>query len=153
MKDVVWKQSPSFDKYEAGDNGKIRNKRTKKERSLFVNHAGYYKLNICVGSDLQKKTVFAHAIIADAFLGKKPIGMTVDHIDNNKKNNRPDNLEYVSFNENMARRNNKKTEDVGAYYCKYAKRWRAKKHRKYIGNYRIAMLTGFSTVLLLAMSS
>lgn len=42
-----------------------------------------------------------HVLVAEAFIGPKPIGMDVNHIDGDKANNRLENLEYVSRSENL----------------------------------------------------
>ena len=49
--------------------------------------------------DGQRK--FAHVLVADAFLGPKPLGLEVNHKDANKLNNRTENLEYVTRRENI----------------------------------------------------
>lgn len=41
-----------------------------------------------------------HRLVAEAFLGKRPDGLVVDHIDRNKQNNHYCNLRYVSLSEN-----------------------------------------------------
>jgi hypothetical protein len=41
-----------------------------------------------------------HQIITNHFLGTRPAGLTVNHKDGNKLNNRIENLEYVSIREN-----------------------------------------------------
>jgi len=50
-----------------------------------------------------KRRLYIHALVAEAFLGPKPDGCVVDHVDGNKQNNLPSNLEYVSRAENNRR--------------------------------------------------
>ena len=50
-------------------------------------------------------TVRTHCLIALAFLGERPEGLEIDHIDGNKGNNSPSNLRYVTGAENMDNRN------------------------------------------------
>lgn len=42
-----------------------------------------------------------HTIVAKAFLGERPEGLVIDHIDTIKTNNRPSNLRYVTKFENL----------------------------------------------------
>lgn len=44
--------------------------------------------------------VSQHIVVAEAFYGKCPKGYEVGHKDDNRKNNHPDNLEYVTKSEN-----------------------------------------------------
>lgn len=45
--------------------------------------------------------VLLHRVVAAAFLGPCPQGKEVNHKDHDKRNNRADNLEYVTRSENM----------------------------------------------------
>ena len=45
--------------------------------------------------------VRVHIIVAKAFLGDKPKGLVIDHIDTIRTNNRPSNLRYVTRFENL----------------------------------------------------
>lgn len=47
--------------------------------------------------------VYVHRLVADAFLGPRPRGKEIDHRDGNPKNNKPENLEYVTHSENISR--------------------------------------------------
>ncbi len=46
-------------------------------------------------------TIYMHDAVALAFIGPKPAGTSVNHIDGDKTNNKPGNLEYVTHAENM----------------------------------------------------
>lgn len=58
------------------------------------------------------KNYLVHSIVAEAFLGERPNGMEIDHIDRNRTNNDVKNLRYVSRIEN---RNNR--DDVDRIMC------------------------------------
>ena len=42
------------------------------------------------------KTIYRHTLVAETFLGPRPDGMTIDHIDNDKENNTLVNLRYIT---------------------------------------------------------
>lgn len=46
------------------------------------------------------KDFTVHALVASAFIGKRPKGLAINHKDGNKLNNRASNLEYVTYSEN-----------------------------------------------------
>ena len=50
---------------------------------------------MCVG--FNKKLIMVHVLIAEAFLGKRDAGETVDHIDRNRANNDVKNLRWASW--------------------------------------------------------
>ena len=47
-----------------------------------------------------------HVLVAELFLGDRPDGMQIDHIDGDKSNNCLENLEYVTPKENTIRASN-----------------------------------------------
>lgn len=57
-------------------------------------------LRVSLSKNKKQKLVFVHRIVAEAFLGVRS-DLTVNHKDENKKNNRVDNLEYMTRAENV----------------------------------------------------
>lgn len=97
--DEEWRQIPTerFTNYEASSQGRIRNKTTQYILSQWETPSGYLSVNI------QCDVIFVHRLVAMAFLPHPPPPekTQVNHMDMNKKNNCPDNLEWVTASENM----------------------------------------------------
>lgn len=51
----------------------------------------------------KNKTIYRHQLVAETFIGARPEGMVIDHIDNDKENNCVQNLRYVSPSENKSK--------------------------------------------------
>ncbi len=77
-------------------------------------------------SPTTKKKESVQRMVAAAFYGESP--MTVDHIDNDKTNNRADNLRYATHRDNVGRhfKNVSKSGYVGVGWCKKKQLWRAR---------------------------
>lgn len=52
----------------------------------------------------RRSIVLVHRLVYEAFKGKIPEGLEIDHIDRNKHNNNPDNLRVVTKSENCKNR-------------------------------------------------
>ena len=77
------------------------------------------------------KAVHVHTLVARAFIGPKPEGKEVDHIDKDRANNYYKNLRYVTRKENMANCNYSVThKDYGRY------RWGREEFRDTEGHIR-----------------
>jgi len=98
--------------YEVSDLGRIRRKLSptiyKDGRVAYfsqtilkpsVNHKGYYKVYLSVGS--KKYTKYLHRLIAQSFLKNEQNKETVNHKNCIKTDNRPCNLEWMTNTENM----------------------------------------------------
>lgn len=103
----IWLPIPSCLGYEASSLGRIRSTRwsinrfhraaaeTPRIKAQAVNENSYHIVSI--GRSAKRRV---HVLVAEAFLGPKLPRMDVNHIDGNKANNRPDNLEYLSRSDN-----------------------------------------------------
>ena len=107
MTEERWKPIVDYEGwYEVSDLGKT--KRVKSGKSTFVGKIlknskdswGYCGVGLCKNGEMHSFLV--HHLVARAFIGIRPIGKEVNHIDGDKTNNRLDNLEYVIPSENMA---------------------------------------------------
>lgn len=96
--------------YEASSEGRVRRKlpgvNTWPGRILkpTENKRGYLVFRTYVPGRIakeNKKAVFVHQIIASLFIGARPPGMDIHHIDGVATNNHAGNLEYVSRQEHM----------------------------------------------------
>ena len=52
-----------------------------------------------------KKTIYIHTLVAETFLGVRPEGMVIDHIDGDKSNNNLSNLRYATVEDNSKKGN------------------------------------------------
>ena len=71
------------------------------------------------------KTHGLHVIVAISFLNHIPVGpsIVVDHIDNDKSNNKLSNVQVISHRENISKdQRNKTSKYTGVYLSKYGKK-------------------------------
>jgi hypothetical protein len=94
-----WRDIPGVPDYQASTEGRIRRTTTGRLTSAGrVLRGGYAVVSIKRGDRFT--TVSAHGLVALAFIGPRANGLCVNHIDGDKHNSRPSNLEYVTPAEN-----------------------------------------------------
>lgn len=64
-----------------------------------LNTDGYYTVHL--NKDAITKTITVHILVANAFVDGKFDGAEVNHIDSNRTNNRPENLEWITHRDNV----------------------------------------------------
>jgi len=95
-----WKDIKGYEGvYQASNLGRIKSIRSKKIMSVKKHLRGYPQINFSVKG--VRKILYVHRIIAETFLENDSNSNTVDHIDENKKNNNASNLQWCSHKENM----------------------------------------------------
>ena len=89
-----------------GDGTIIRNARSKRHLKCFKKSHNSKTEYWCTQVNIKHcvKKVFLHKVVAECWLGQKPEGMQVDHIDRNSLNNHHSNLRYVTKSEQMLNR-------------------------------------------------
>lgn len=104
----VWKTIPGFEgRYEVSDKGRIRsysngrwgNQHKSRILKLKVNTSGYLCVNLYGGVECTCKMV--HRLVAEAFIPNPENKPQVNHINGNKRNNKVENLEWVTASENQ----------------------------------------------------
>lgn len=114
----IWRPVVGFEKaYEVSDQGRVRSidrsytKKTKGGAIATVQHkgrvlkpgfnvGGYLIVGLYYGGENRSRPI--HSIVAEAFIGTRPVGLEVRHLDGNKLNCRAENLKYATHTENEA---------------------------------------------------
>jgi len=108
---VEWRPVVGFEgRYEVSNRGLVRalwfvNKHVERRRitpKLLRGHLrnGYRTVKLSNRGD--DRTEYVHALVAEAFIGPRPQGLQVAHLDGDKGNCVPANLAYVTHKENEA---------------------------------------------------
>jgi hypothetical protein len=100
-----WKPVEGYPSYAVSNYGRImrtaRGKSTRPGRILapITDANGYLRIGLCEKGKSKHPRI--HALVASAFLGPRPDGHEINHIDHDRSNNRVENLEYVTHPRNM----------------------------------------------------
>lgn len=99
----IWKDVPGYERlYQVSSLGNVRSlpRNTTNGRNLKPSDggAGYYTVSLCKGGKVKKVTV--HSIVAKAFISNPNNYDFVDHIDEDRKNNRIENLQWCTCKQN-----------------------------------------------------
>lgn len=100
-KEERWKELPQCPGYSVSSTGRLKSPRYKKILSGTITPKGYVALSVMLNG--KPKIYRAHVLVCELFNGPKPsLKHQVNHIDGNKLNNTPQNLEWVTPAENTA---------------------------------------------------
>ncbi len=143
MQEEIWKDVPDYEGfYQVSNLGRVRSLERKvldttgkfqffKQKVLKHENepSGYCRVRLSKRGKV--KNIRVHQLVAMAFLGHKPNGhkLVVDHINNNKFDNRVENLQLISVRENSSKdqkRHNRSSKYVGVSWDKTHKKWVAR---------------------------
>ena len=98
----AWRKVPGFPLYEVSDQGRVRSLRFGKVRLLRpgFNHFGYGSVHLWREGAKSSTSCTVHTLVASAFIGPRPEGQHVRHLDGNPRNNTSGNLSYGTVREN-----------------------------------------------------
>ena len=101
-----WREVVGFPCYQVSNKGRVVSKRGNTTKLLrpATNPNGYHVVSLAEGSKYgegKQYTKQVHRLVAEAFIGKAPEDKQfIDHIDTNPLNNVPENLRWVTAEEN-----------------------------------------------------
>ena len=98
MNNEEWKTITDFPKYEVSDYGNVRVKETKYIMKPFTNEAGYLRISIS-NDTFKRKKFYIQRLVSNEFLPNPENKQTVNHINNNRMDNRLCNLEWATMYE------------------------------------------------------
>lgn len=127
----IWKKIKGFEDYEISNYGNVKSLKHKEAKILksHPNEKGYYNIDLYLNN--KRKTVRVHKLVSEYFLNHKGNGtmeLVIDHIDNDKSNNRANNLQIITNRENSSKTINKKLGKtssiyVGVTWSKHSEKW------------------------------
>ena len=98
--DIIWKEYPECPKYLVSNTGEVKNKKTGR-RMMGSKVNGYRFVNFHPNTKAPKMNRLIHRMVAQTFLDNPDNKPVVNHKDTNILNNHVDNLEWVTYKENM----------------------------------------------------
>ena len=136
MKKEIWKDVVGYEGlYQVSNLGNVKSlKRIGKYRDSYrvikekilkniKDNTGYLKVNLYCDGIQTKKHI--HVLVAVSFLNHIPCGhkLVVDHINNNKLDNRVENLQIITQRYNLSKDKKGTSHFTGVYWHKNYKKW------------------------------
>ena len=95
---------PVFSNYAANKDGTIVNVKKEKKRKMSVSNRGYLFFSLYDKRFDKPKIYYQHRFVYEVFQGPIPKWFEIDHINNNKTDNRIENLQLVTHKENISKK-------------------------------------------------
>ncbi len=105
-----WRKIEGYENYSVSSYGRVRNDKRKKIKKAIITPAGYLRIQLTDNNGCSK-AFFVHRLVAQAFIPEVDGKRYVNHINENKQDNRFGNLEWVTHKENTRHYINLHTEE------------------------------------------
>ena len=96
----IWSK-PRLDSLGRDQGNKFLKPKTRKTKQAKGNGNLYSRVTLSVDGKYLDR--YVHQMVAETYLGKRPDGLVIDHVNGNHLNNNATNLEYVTRTENIVR--------------------------------------------------
>ena len=95
----IWKDIPEIENYQVSNYGRVRSMKRKAPRILSQTekHDGYMQVGLYINK--KQKFFLVHRLVAMAFIPNPENKPTVDHIDRIRNHNYPENLRWMTMDE------------------------------------------------------
>lgn len=95
----VWKPVFRMERwYEVSSIGRVKRIETGRILAISKGKGGHPQLVLSV--EANRINTYVHVLVAEAFIGPRPLGMEVDHKDDDRMNCKSDNLQYLTPKQN-----------------------------------------------------
>jgi hypothetical protein len=132
----MWKDIPNYEnKYQINTFGQVLSKKTNKILKQSIDSTGYYAVGL---TDKKTKIFRVHKLMAITFLNHTPNKhyLVIDHIDNNKLNNKIENIQLVTQRKNISKDRIKEAPLGSSFYKgKYHVRFYYNGKNEYLGSF------------------
>ena len=124
--DLKWTRIPNYNDYEINILGEIESIKSNIMLAQTKNNVGYFTVGLCNNTG-KKRTFQVHQLMAITFLNHKPNGhkIVVDHINNNKTDNRLENLQLITHRENISKEGRGSSKYTGVSIIRTTNKWRS----------------------------
>lgn len=99
IKNEIWRPVKGFELYEVSDQGRMRNVKTGRVFTGTKDAFGYIHVRLIHGDEFKLRKL--HRLVAEAFIDNPDNKPIVDHINNDKSDNRAVNLRWCTYSENQ----------------------------------------------------
>lgn len=113
-----WRTVDIATDYQVSSLGRVRSLKLGTVRVLRpgIHERGYHHYSLCIGN--RTLTRSAHVMVLSAFVGPRPEGMQIRHLDGDPANNALANLAYGTAEQNMAdKREHGRNHNLNKTYC------------------------------------